>query len=225
MKAYIFDIGDTLEPSTAIEKEVLSIISDYYNFPEDFVYVYLKNDKFHTPHMSHAYGEPMIMKKTFFDLDIKEDYKKISKKMNELYVKKVKNYFLKDPLGSQVREVFKFLKERDYYVGILSDNRKKIKRIYEDVFGDILDVFYVSEEIGYEKPHPKTFSTILNKLNISSKDAVYFGNNLSVDKPCVNYGWHFIWVYGFMDTKRIYDGFKMDFVTLNNIKRAEKICK
>ena len=222
IKAVIFDIGDAMEPSTAQEIEILKKIKKRFSLPENFVKVYMKEDRYHELHMCHAYGEPKIMKRTLKKLKVKKDYNKLSKIMNELYWKEEMNFY-KTKRGKDLIKTFKFLKKNKYKVGILSDNSNAAKKGYLEIYRKIdlpYDSFLSSEDIGAEKPNKKTFIASVKNLKVKPEEAVYVGNNLERDLAAKKYGLDFIWVYGYMDVKsNNYKGKKVRYISINSIKK------
>jgi len=227
IKAFVFDIGDCIEPSTKFEIENLEYLRQKYNLPRSFVKIYLQMDKYHELHMCHAQGEPKIMQKTLNKLKLNYNAKKLSEEMQLLYWKKLKKYYTKEKLGREFVRVVKFLRNNNYKTAILSDNSFQAKRRYLNLWKSVgleFDAFVVSAEVGAEKPSRKIFQTVLRRLKINSRNAVYFGNNLQRDSVAKKYGWDFVWVYGFMKNinPNRFNGKKVKFITMKAVKNYLK---
>lgn len=223
IKAFVFDVGDSIEPSTGLEIECLNGLKREYSLPDSFVKVYLKEDKYHELHMFHAQGEYKIMENVIKKLKLKQDAKELLGRMKELYWQKLEEYYSKDERGREWIKVVKYLKKSGHKIAILSDNSLEAKRLYADLwkkFGLSFEVHILSAEVGVEKPDKKMFQEALDQLKVSPEEAVYFGNNLNRDSVAEKYGWKFIWVYGFMDDVKIDEflGEKMRYINLKNIK-------
>lgn len=222
IKAFVFDIGDCIDPSTRFETENLMHLKRKYNLPKSFVKRYLECDKYHELHMCHAMGEPKIMRMTLKKLGIDTDYKRLSKEMQNLYWIKFRKYFTKDKVGKEFPLVINLLKKRGYKVGVLSDNSLQAKKKYVSLLNKIglkFDAFIVSADVGLEKPSRRFFQSVLKQLNTAPEHSVYLGNNLKRDAAAKKYGWDFVWVFGFMKINRTkYKGKKMKFITVKNIE-------
>lgn len=222
-KAFIFDIGDCIEPSTKFETENLEYLKKKYNLPTSFVKTYLRVDKYHELHMFHAQGEPKIMQMTLHKLGLNLNAKNLSNEMQKLYWLKLKRYFTKENLEKKFISAINFLKSKNYKVAVLSDNSFQAKRRYLNLLEKVglrFDTFVVSAEVGVEKPAEKLFQSVLKRLKIKPENAVYFGNNLERDAIAEKYGWDFVFIYGFMNNvnPNKFNGKKMKFITLENIK-------
>jgi len=223
IKAFVFDIGDCIEPSTKFEIENLEYLRRKYNLPKSFVKFYLQMDKYHELHMFHAQGEPKIMQKTLNKLKLNYNVKKLSEEMQASYWIKLKRYFTKEKLGREFIRVINFLRNNNYKTAVLSDNSFQAKRRYLNLWKKVglkFDAFVVSAEVGVEKPSKKIFQTVLKRLKIKPKNAVYFGNNLKRDATAKNYGWDFVWIYGFMKNinPNQFNGKRMKFITIKTMK-------
>ena len=227
IKAFVFDIGDCIEPSTKFEIENLEHLRKKYKLPNSFVKTYLEMDKYHELHMFHARGEPKIMQMALDKLRLTLNAKKLSGEMQELYKTKLKKYHTEKKLGKEFMHVMNFFKKHDYKIAVLSDNSFSAKKLYSNLWkkcGLIFDAFVVSAEVGVEKPSKKIFQTVLKRLKLKPKNAVYFGNNLKRDVVAKKYGWDFVWIYGFMNVNpKNFKGKKMKNISLKNIKSYLKI--
>jgi len=222
IKAFVFDVGDCIEPSTKLEIENLVQIRKKWGLPNSFEKSYLEMDKHHELHMSHATGELKIMKMTLNNLRLNLDAKKLSNEMQSLYWTKLRKYYTKEKLGKEFISLIKYLRKHNYKVAILSDDSFQAKSLRLNMLenqGLKFDAYVVSAEVGVEKPNKKIFQETLKHLDVKPKNAVYFGNNLQRDSAAKKFGWDFVWVYGFIgdiNTKR-FKGKKMKFITLKNI--------
>lgn len=223
IRAFVFDIGDCIQPSTKFETENIKYLRKKYNLPTSFVKTYLRINKYHELHIFHAQGEPKIMQMTLDKLGLKLNIKNISNEMQKLYWVKLKRYFTKENLGKKFMSAINFLKSKNYKVAVLSDNSFQAKRRYLNLWERVglrFDVFVVSAEVGVEKPAEKLFQLALKRLKIKPENAVYFGNSLERDAVAEKYGWDFVYIYGFMDNvnPNKFKGKKMKFITLESIK-------
>ena len=87
----------------------------------------------------------------------------------------------------------------NYELGILTngkivEQKQKIERmkLYDIISPDQV---FISDEIGYEKPDPKSFHYALNKLNATSTDSIYVGDSWVNDiEGSINAGMSAVWV-------------------------------
>ena len=237
LKAFVFDIGDTMHPSSKLEADVLYYIQEEHNLPDSFADTYLKMDYFSElyvsvenppeKHFNHARGELRIMKMTLKYLHLNLDAEALSSEMNKLYELRLKRYYLKDPQGKDVADVIHFLNRNNFKVGILSDNPIQIKQKYLKLYNELgfkFDCFIVSEEVGFMKPSPKMFDAAIEKLDVKPSEAVYFGNNLERDAAAQKLGWNFVWVYGFNKNPNP-NNFQGDKVKFINLRFVEEYIK
>jgi len=223
IEALVFDIGNCIMPSAELETKNLKYLRRKYKLPSSFVKTYLLTDKYHELHMSHAQGEPKIMRMALDKLRLNFNAKKLSTEMQTLFWMKSERYFTKEKLGKKFVSVIKFLKRNNYKTALLSDNSFQAKRGYLNLWKKVglkFDAFVVSSEVGVEKPSKEMFKAVLRRLNVESENAVYFGNNLKRDAVAKKYEWDFVWVYGFMENINVdkFKGKKMKFITLKDIK-------
>lgn len=223
IKAFIFDIGDSIEPSTRLEIESLNHIKKEFGLPKNFVKIYLEADKYHRLHMHHAQGDPRIMRMAMKKMKSSYNYKEITRRMQKIYWSKLYDFYMKDKKGKQIKAIIKFLRNQNYKVGLLSDNSFQGKRRSANIWRRIgvkFDSFVVSEEVGVEKPNRRLFKTILNRLRIKPEKVVYFGNSLKRDAVASKYGWDFVWVFGYANTdSKKFKGKKTKYINLEFIKK------
>lgn len=223
IKAFVFDIGDAIEPSTRFEAENLKYLKRKYSLPKSFTDVYLQTDKYHELHMFHAQGEPKIMQMVLDELRLNLNAKKLSEEMQTLYWIKQKKYFTKEKLGKGFIKTINFLRNNNYKIALLSDNSFQAKKRYLKLWSKVrfkFDAFVVSAEVGEEKPSKKIFQSVIKRLKIKPENAVYLGNNLKRDATAKDYGWDFVWVYGFMKNANPnqFDGKKVKFITTKTVE-------
>lgn len=79
--------------------------------------------------------------------------------------------------------LLKFLKSDGILLGLCSDLTLQIQLRKIQTLGlvGVFDKITVSEEVGADKPSPKMFQSILQKLDVSPKDAVMVGDNFKRD--------------------------------------------
>lgn len=79
--------------------------------------------------------------------------------------------------------------------GKKSEQKEKIKRMGLDQIIKPTHIF-ISEEIGYEKPDPKAFYYVLDKLNKNREEAIYVGDSWLNDiEGSVKAGLKAVWIH------------------------------
>jgi FMN phosphatase YigB (HAD superfamily) len=223
IKAFVFDIGDTIYPSSQTRIDALKEIIAKYKLPDSFVEKYLEVEgKLHKNEVNNERTLQETIQGAFDLLNIETDAAKIAWEVRKAHWRRTRKFFTETELGKEFQKVVNFLREQGYKTAILSDNTIINKNWYIEFWEELrleFDAFVVSEEMQANKPSEKMFGTIIELLNIKPEEAVYFGNNLERDAAAINYGWRFVWVYGFMDVSASdFSGDKMEFITLENIK-------
>ncbi|MEM5772922.1 MAG: HAD-IA family hydrolase [Candidatus Aenigmatarchaeota archaeon] len=113
-------------------------------------------------------------------------YKKLgipSSKVDE-WLKRDKEIFLKHvELKRNVKETLLKIKARGIRIAILSDTVHPLKWRLETykkfglVKGKHYDKLFLSNLIGYEKPHPKTYLSVLNHFKLKPEEAIFVGHD------------------------------------------------
>lgn len=220
----MFDIGDTIYPSSRTRIEALKEIMGKYGLPEDFLGKYLEvESRIHAREVSNERTLQRIIKQALDLLNIRMDAGEIAWEMRKAHWRRTRKFFTETELGKEFQKVVNFLRGQGYKTAILSDNAIINKNWYVEFWKELrleFDAFVVSEEVQANKPSEKMFGAIIELLNVRPEESVYFGNNLVRDAAALNYGWGFVWVYGFMDAKpEEFSGEKMEFITLENIRK------
>jgi putative hydrolase of the HAD superfamily len=78
-------------------------------------------------------------------------------------------------------DTLKALKERSYYLGIVTDTTQplhlKIEKLERGGFGHLWDSIIPSNEVGVQKPDPRIYQLALNQLGIEPERAIFVGHN------------------------------------------------
>ncbi len=229
IQGFVFDIGDTVDPSSRLQKKVLQTLAEKYNLGNEFSRVYLKNDQqFHRPHLFHAAGDKTVLKQTLAQLKIDFDLDALLEEMQELFWRYDQAYFQENPEGQEWIATVHYLQQQNRLTAIISDNSLAAKEKYLHQWREMgleFDCFLVSEEVGAEKPDPILFQTCQQILGLAPAELVYFGNNLDRDRAALDQGWEFVWVYGLMDgvNPSLFEGKKIDLVSRSALKKLKLI--
>ena len=85
-------------------------------------------------------------------------------------------------LFPETLEVLTELRRRGYELAMLSNNSSLLTDQIEVLgLGRFFPVLSWSEEIGYEKPHPRIFEVALDRIDASAAETVYVGDSCPAD--------------------------------------------
>ncbi len=186
IKAVIFDIGNTLIDATSIAEKALTYTAiqlknqNLIESTDKFCKTYKDIDKqVEGIDVNHLYSGMQILIRVAEKLNLKQRhffyYNFIS-----IYRKHVKTSISHNV---SARKVFAKLKGRNIKIGILSDGTtyEQIEQLHLLGILDYIDEIVTSQELMFEKPHPKTFSAILDKLKCSSENSIMVGDDILRD--------------------------------------------
>ena len=82
-----------------------------------------------------------------------------------------------------VKEFLEKLKRSKYSIALCTDMTAEIqhKKVFHLGLEELVDHIVTSEEVGYEKPHPKMFSMTLEKMSLNPSEVVMIGDSLQKD--------------------------------------------
>lgn len=86
----------------------------------------------------------------------------------------IKKYDKKRILNSELIEIIKDLKKKNYKISILSNYsitlRQKLIRL--EII-DLFDEVIISSEVGFQKPQPEIFEILFSKLGVNSDEVIF----------------------------------------------------
>jgi len=97
---------------------------------------------------------------------------------------------------SEVPEVLKKLKEKNYKLGILSNGTPSllIELVKSNNLNNIFDDIFSIEEVGIYKPDSKVYDLPIKKYKIQKKEVAFLSANTWDVSGGGNYGYSSIWV-------------------------------
>jgi len=187
IKAVIFDLDNTLCNSTDIIEDILrSILTKYLKyFPDknidDLISLNIKifDKLIYDPNVPLSAAIIRVWFEFFENLRIKPPLKIILKLIEHIRSEVPKKVKLID--GAQ--ELVKLLKSKDIKIGVLTngifiDQANKLIKLKLDSFVDYL---VTADMCSCEKPDPKMFKYILNKMTVSPDQALMIGDDYIAD--------------------------------------------
>ncbi|MCC5835944.1 MAG: HAD-IA family hydrolase [Opitutales bacterium] len=82
-------------------------------------------------------------------------------------------------------------KEKGYRVFLLSNADSRFRQTFEELgFGDIFEELFISSEIGYEKPDPRIFHHVREKIACKPEQILHIGDSPFHDGAAATLGWN-----------------------------------
>jgi 2-haloacid dehalogenase len=121
---------------------------------------------------------------------------------------------------SEVPEVLKNLKERNYKLGILSNGTPSLlnELVNSNNLNNIFDDIFSIEEVGIYKPDSKVYDIPIKKYQIQKNEVAFLSANTWDVSGGGNYGYNSIWVNRGND---IFDN--LDYFPKNEIKNLKQL--
>ena len=174
IKCLIFDLDDTLyyEKTYVLEafEEVCKYLSSKYRYDYNKIYE-------RCIEILNQYGRGKIFNILCEEYGIDEDIKKLV----EIY----RNTKPKLKLYKKSYEVFKFAKENNLKLALITDGCSKVQWNKIKALGleEVMDKIIVTDDYGngYGKPHEKSYKEVLNYFNLKPDECIYIGDNPNKD--------------------------------------------
>jgi epoxide hydrolase-like predicted phosphatase len=162
IKAIAFDWGGVIE---MIEGGLIKKISQYLNVSEEdwnevyYSLIYL----FHTNQSSWE-GVANLVAKNFNATEEQIFHMQEMIKEN----RKTRN------INLGLIEIIKDLKNKNYKIGLLSNNYVELRQEIKDFsLVDLFDTIVISAEVGFYKPQPEIFKILFDKLGLKSNEVAF----------------------------------------------------
>lgn len=188
-KYVIFDLDRTLWDFDRVSKEVLEelfleMIKPHSSCSFDF---------FHNKYsiinsgLWEKYRENQIEKEFLrvkrFSITLEEiglDRPWIANEMAEQYIIRTAN---KSYLFPGALDILKYLKGKEYIMAVMTNGFKEVQypKIERSGLYPYFKYFFISEEVGYNKPDIRIFNFALKEMNASAEQVVFVGDDYEVD--------------------------------------------
>ena len=121
---------------------------------------------------------------------------------------------------SEVNEVLKKLKEKNYKLAILSNGTPALlnELVKSNNLEDIFDDLFSIEEVGIYKPDSKVYDMPIKKYQIKTNEVAFLSSNTWDVSGGGNYGYNAIWVNR---NNSIFDN--LDYTPKNEVKNLKKL--
>lgn len=176
VKAVIFDLDDTLiSERQYIESgyhHIAKLLSGRLNINEEEIYQYLVK--------LLSESSKNVFNRLFNMLEIAYTKDTIMQLVEEY-----RNHLPNIQFFDDVFPSLEVLKQRDIKLGIITDGYANAQRQKLNTIGayDYFDEIIITDELGrdYWKPHPISFETIRERLNVEFNEMIYVGDNPEKD--------------------------------------------
>lgn len=206
-KIPVFDIGDTLSPSKTYSRK--------------FFKQKLKEEGIKNPPKYPFEGHNEFVEQSIQEWLDKENLDIEASKLVKAYKKDKKKRIEESGVLQELKKIEKNITTP----GIVSDNKIKAKKYYQQIFNEHnvnIEGFVVSEEINVRKPDTQIFQEFLNRRKTQAENCVYYGNRGDIDSSCQKIGMNFVWVTTYDTFGTTWDGQKINKITLENIQKTLK---
>ena len=173
IKLIVFDLWRTLVPATIDFVHLASLVKKQNLSLPEF-----------TQRYEHAtqlkkYSSFEELRKDFFKEFEQSDNELLEQELYEIYTNRVD----KIRFYPGVPEVLSRLKKDGYKIALLSNTENLVAPVFERnlKLSSYFDFLGASYEIGLLKPNPKAFEFVLNKFNVSPREALMVGDSLRLD--------------------------------------------
>jgi len=232
IKALLFDSGFCLQNDLLIFNKTVNYIARWLQkqnvikstrtFKEAFFRI---DSSVHSEQCwSHIFAEPIVINAVFEELNI-------TKVPAERLIREWRNYqkTLFKP-NYRFRAALKWAKAKALKTAIASNDRAERLHAIVDTHRvrELLDTIVVSEEVRVEKPDPRFFEIVLERLQVKGDEAIMFGDNPISDGACKELGIKFVQVTKYkppyiMELGKEYGpDFVIDEVNKKNVQAAVK---
>ncbi len=200
-KAIFFDFGDTLastNPPYLIRLALAFRDCGYHVSDDDFESAYLKTDyEVQKKYMERGTISPLEYREWFFPKLCKhlslEGESRIIRERIRTALRGID--YTRSALPGAI-ELIELLKDRGLILGVISNNDGTTQEKCEEVgIKNYFDIIADSTNLGFVKPDSRIFQFVLEKLNISSSEALHIGDLYGSDVlGGLNAGLDVIWL-------------------------------
>lgn len=187
-KHIYFDLDRTLWDFDANSKDTFREIykkyelNNYYKDFEQFFEIYNR----HNDYLWGLYREGKIVKKVLsklrFEVTLKEvgvDDERLAEKIGHDYITESPH---KKKLFPGAHDVLNYLKEK-YHLYIITNGFIEVQyvKLRNSELDQYFEKVFISEEIGYKKPHPEIFRFAITSVNAKKSESIMIGDDFEVD--------------------------------------------
>ncbi len=223
IKLIVFDFDGTLVDFVNTDLRCLKYIHSQCNAPVNFEkFTDIAIDEIMRFHdlVSEGSIDPLIM----HEFRLKNTLSKFDIDWNNRYLENYRKHLFENTIPYEgIVELLSVLRVK-VKIGLISnayDGAEQKKRIICSGLDGYIDKIVISGEVGYSKPSPEIFQTILDQFGVMADEAVFIGDSVKYDvRGAQSVGMHSVlFSYNGNAEKRIADH------TCNNIKELCDLLK
>jgi len=178
IKAIAFDYGGVIKIN---DSDLIADICEYLNISKEE----WSSEYFKINHLANTQG-----------VSFEDIFKMVTLKFNNS--EEAKNHVLdlmrsnggKYHLNNELIDIIKELKNKGYKTALLSNNSIELRNKLEDIgIINIFDEVIISAEVGFQKPEPKIFQILFDKLRVKSNEVVFIDDTLKSLEGADNIGY------------------------------------
>jgi epoxide hydrolase-like predicted phosphatase len=81
-------------------------------------------------------------------------------------------------LNLELIEIIKDLKNKEYKIGLLSNNSLDLrKKLFDQKILNLFDAVIISAEVGYQKPQPEIFEILFKTLGVKKNEMIFIDDS------------------------------------------------
>lgn len=167
IKAIVFDYGGVIKIN---DSDLVADICEYLNISKEE----WSSEYFKINHLANIQG-----------VSFEDIFKMATSKFND--GEEAQNYVLdliksnkgKYHLNNELIDIIKEFRNKGYKTALLSNNSIELRNKLEDIgIINIFDEVIISAEVGFQKPEPKIFQILFDKLRVKPNEVVFIDDTL-----------------------------------------------
>lgn len=192
IKVVLFDVGGVLEDRSEVSKNIIEISIDSLNsagLQHDNLYQLVTS---YRQNLSTIFGEKPFENRYFYWRDLIELLQKDKvriKQIRQVYASYLRHYVRLVELYDDVIPCLDQLKSNGLELAIVTNATMEKTELFLKKFhlSEYWTEHFISEMIGSNKPLSMIFQYALNKLSISSNEAMHIGDRIETDLRGANF--------------------------------------
>lgn len=188
-KSLFIDLDDTLWDTDANMRQSLSELYEQHQM-EKYFDSFEQFDRLYTPHNHNLwsqYHQGEIKKEFLMAERFVYPFSQVGYDIDRVYARQLNDEFMlntttKTKLVSGAIELLDYLAV-NYKMYILSNGFEEVqyKKLANSGIDKYFDKVILSDQVGYNKPHPKIFDFALKSTNSRKKESIMIGDNFDTD--------------------------------------------
>lgn len=188
-RSLFIDLDDTLWDTDANMRQSLSELYEQHQMDKYFD-SFEQFDQLYHPYNQNLwskYHQGEIKKEYLMGERFRYPFSQVGREIDLIHAKQLNDEFMlntttKTKLVEGAKELLDYL-AGNYKMYILSNGFEEVqyKKLSNSGLTDYFDKVLLSDQIGYNKPHPKIFDYALKSTNSKKKESIMIGDNFDTD--------------------------------------------